>query len=99
MPLRSTTTESLLDLYTRYSLWLGIQDAAEGEVFPTLHIQESSSKHFDLEPNALSIQPFYSPRAIEFRMLNHWFKHILFRRKRLGVAYNLTMPSPEMLNH
>ena len=24
-----------------------------------------------------------------------WFKHILFRRKGLGVAYNATMPSPE----
>ena len=23
-----------------------------------------------------------------------WFKHILFRRKGLGVAYNATMPSP-----
>ena len=25
----------------------------------------------------------------------HWFKHILFRRKGLGAAYNATMPSPE----
>ena len=24
-----------------------------------------------------------------------WFKHILFRRKGLGAAYNVTMPSPE----
>ena len=24
-----------------------------------------------------------------------WFKHILFRRKGLGAAYNATMPSPE----
>ena len=24
-----------------------------------------------------------------------WFKHILFRRKGLGAAYNTTMPSPE----
>ena len=24
-----------------------------------------------------------------------WFKHILFRRKGLGVAYKATMPSPE----
>ena len=23
-----------------------------------------------------------------------WFKHILFRRKGLGAAYNVTMPSP-----
>ena len=23
-----------------------------------------------------------------------WFKHILFRRKGLGVAYNATMPRP-----
>ena len=26
-----------------------------------------------------------------------WFKHILFRRKGLGAAYNATMPSPEIL--
>ena len=26
-----------------------------------------------------------------------WFKHILFRRKGLGSAYNATMPSPEIL--
>ena len=25
----------------------------------------------------------------------YWFKHILFRKKRLGVAYNATMPFPE----
>ena len=25
----------------------------------------------------------------------YWFKHILFRRKGLGAAYNATMPSPE----
>ena len=25
----------------------------------------------------------------------HWFKHILFRRKGLGAAYNATMPSLE----
>ena len=25
----------------------------------------------------------------------NWFKHILFRRKGLGAAYNATMPSPE----
>ena len=25
-----------------------------------------------------------------------WFKHILFRRKQLGAAYNVTMPSPEL---
>ena len=24
-----------------------------------------------------------------------WFKHILFKRKRLGATYNATMPSPE----
>ena len=24
-----------------------------------------------------------------------WFKHILFRRNRLGTTYNATMPSPE----
>ena len=23
-----------------------------------------------------------------------WFKHILFRRKGVGAAYNATMPSP-----
>ena len=28
-------------------------------------------------------------------MLFIWFKHILFRRKGLGAAYNATMPSPE----
>ena len=28
-------------------------------------------------------------------MMFIWFKHILFRRKELGVAYNATMPSPE----
>ena len=29
-------------------------------------------------------------------VLQHrWFKHILFRRKGLGAAYNATMPSPE----
>ena len=27
-----------------------------------------------------------------------WFKHILFRRKGLGAAYNATMPSPENEN-
>ena len=28
-------------------------------------------------------------------MINTWFKDILFRRKGLGTAYNVTMPSPE----
>ena len=28
-------------------------------------------------------------------MTGLWFKHILFRRKGLGAAYNTTMPIPE----
>ena len=28
-----------------------------------------------------------------------WFKHILFRRKGLGAAYNATMPSPYFLDY
>ena len=34
-------------------------------------------------------------RNIWLFLINEWFKHILFRRKGLGVAYNATMPSPE----
>ena len=30
------------------------------------------------------------------REISHWFKHISFRRKGLGVAHNVTMPSPNI---
>ena len=33
--------------------------------------------------------------SLWFRLPLPWFKHILFRRKGLGVAYNATMPPPE----
>ena len=33
--------------------------------------------------------------SLEF-FLGYWFEHILFGRKGLGVAYNATMPSPEV---
>ena len=38
-------------------------------------------------------------RQIVFKGSHHvsWCKHILFRRKGLGAAYNVTMPSPGML--
>ena len=54
------------------------------------------NRHFFVTLDVLLIIVFlnYILINIIWREGTIWFKHILFRRKGLGTAYNATMPSP-----